>query len=160
MKLIQLRLAWKIMYGVEENFPSDVILFKDISKIKLVPPAQRMKTPTQRLPPTLHLNQQANTRHQDNRGVYDTKSHGLYNKSKEDVITEIQHALYKRYQQFVATLKKYMTYQLCHLYSDHTKLMTASFDTAHPQVVSSTLQLCIALARYALLYSVQLAANL
>ena len=88
-------------------------------------------------------------------GMYDPKTHGLFNKSREDAIKKIQHEFYKRDQQFMATLKKYMTYQRCHLSSHYTKMMAASFAVSHPQVVPATLQLFIALARYRLLYDIQ-----
>ena len=76
VKLNQLRITWKAMHGVEEHFPSDVILFRDMSKIKL-PSAQHLKRPTKQFPRTLPLNHEAQIQHQDNIGVYDTKSHGL-----------------------------------------------------------------------------------
>ena len=61
LKLNHLRIAWKTMDGVEEHFPSDVILFKDMSKIKL-PLAQHTKEPTQE-----------QTQHMDQMGVYNFK---------------------------------------------------------------------------------------
>ena len=136
------------MYGIEEHFPSDMILFKDISIIKL-PPAQHIK-----------ISNQEQTQHYEQMGVYDQKTHDLFNKSREDVITTIQHEFYKRDQQFMATLKKYMTYQRCHLSSHYTKMMTASFAASHPRVVPATLQLFKALVRYTLLSDVQQTANL
>ena len=59
----------------------------------------------------------------------------------------------------MAVLKKNMTYQRCQLFTKHTKMMTASFAAAHQQVIPTTIQLCIAIARYTLLYDVQLEAH-
>ena len=94
------------MYGVEEHFPSDVILFKDISKV-ILPPAQHTK----------RSNEEKSPHYDQKKGVCDQKTRGLFNKSREDVTTKMQHEFYNRDQQFMATLKKYTTYQRCHLTS-------------------------------------------
>ena len=59
----------------------------------------------------------------------------------------------------MTALKKNMTFRQCQLFTEHTKLMTASFAASHPQVVPPSIQLCIALAQSTLLYDVQLEAH-
>ena len=98
LKLNQLRLAWKTMYGDDEKFPSDVIIFKDILKV-ILPPAPHHK---------IHLITPSTTQ-RENIKAYDTEIHGLYNKQRETVITKIQQTMYKNDCRFVAALKKNMT---------------------------------------------------
>ena len=125
MKLNELKVTWRTMYEDDKQFPSDIIFLKDISTMKL-PPAQHSIHP---VPPS------------NDKRVYDTKTHALYDIEKEVAISNIKHALYKKYQVFVAALKKNMTYQQCQLFSEHTKMLTASFAAAHPQDVPTTIQL-------------------
>ena len=135
------------MYDNDEKFPCDVILFKDILKV-ILPPAPHHK---------IHSTTPS-TKQRENIKAYDTDIHGPYNKAREVVITKIQQTMYKNDCLFVAALKKNIKHQRYQLVlSNHTKLITTSFAAAHPQeVVPSTLQLCIALARDTLLYDIQL----
>ena len=52
-----------------------------------------------------------------------------------------------------------MSHKKCQLISEHSKLLTGAFVSAHPQVVPNSIQLCIAIARYNLLRDIKQSMN-
>ena len=86
---------------------------------------------------------------------YDSKTHGTYRKSTHVVISKIEETKLKRASSFFECLKKTMNHKKCELRTQHTKLLLAAFASSHPQITPSSLELCLALARYTLLHDIE-----
>ena len=138
-KIGQLRISWKEMYGDVEPFPSDVISFTDARNVVL--------------PSAPHV--AAATSQDNDDGVYDKETQGVYYKKSYVVIRKIDYTKSLKARAFLDAMKKGVSYKRCELRTPHSKSLLAAFAASHPQVVPANIQMCVALGRYTLLHDVQ-----